>query len=113
LDIDFDCRSYCRQGDHPDLVGVLVFGVGNVLWSESEYCECQFSGQVPDDISLSDYNPGAFDGYPGPTGKGKIASVQNKTLLVCYQTDVSAETDLKMILNQCLNLLWLYLLELC
>ena len=80
---DSVCLEYCGQIIHPDLVGVEVQKLNG---SQSTRCNCLFSGDVPEDIQLSNYDPVAafiFDSA-NHSNSGPVAGSEGSVGVWCY-----------------------------
>jgi hypothetical protein len=80
---DSYCLNWCSQNPHPDLVGVEVYRS-----SPEMRCLCDFSGQVPDVINVTDYSPAA-DELSDFDGVGAIELSDGTEEALCYCYDVS------------------------
>ena len=85
---DFDktdprvCLEWCAQIHHPNFVGVEIDYDYNECW-------CNFSGGLPDDITMTEYNPPAGYTFSYGSGRGPIQTAGSVEGVLCYRYHVS------------------------
>eukprot|EP00956_Cyclotella_meneghiniana_P038506 scaffold155273_cov35-Cyclotella_meneghiniana.AAC.2 len=85
------CLDWCAQNPHPDLVGAQIFGSN---------CYCYFSGPLPSNLEMTDYDPPSVYKYSRPSttgGEGAISKVHMSENWVapypkCYKNDYYGTT---------------------